>query len=113
MEKGDEMDKEMLKGSIDLLLLSLINQRDLYGYEITKMLKQLSEDSYEMSEGTLYPALKRLERKEWIESYWSETSGGRRKYYRITDSGRNELEKKQQNWKLIENLVKRSSEGLQ
>lgn len=110
---GDEMDKEMLKGSVDLLLLSLINQRDLYGYEITKMLKQLSEDSYEMSEGTLYPALKRLERKEWIESYWSESSVGRRKYYRITEPGIKELEKKQKDWKLIETLVRKSSEGLQ
>lgn len=106
------MDKEMLKGSIDLLLLSLIKQRDLYGYEITKLLKQLSDDQYEMSEGTLYPALKRLERKGWIESYWSETQSGRRKYYRITDSGIKELEKKQQDWKLVEQLVQRSSEGL-
>jgi len=107
------MDKEMLKGSVDLLLLSLIKHRDLYGYEITKMLKQMSEDSYEMSEGTLYPALKRLERKDWVESYWSETAAGRRKYYRITETGVKELEKKQQDWKLIETLVRRSSEGLQ
>lgn len=109
---GDEMDKEMLKGSIDLLLLSLIKQRDLYGYEITKLLKQLSDDHYEMSEGTLYPALKRLERKQWIESYWSETSSGRRKYYKLTDLGTKELVKKQRDWKLIENLVQKSSGGL-
>ncbi|WP_286228775.1 PadR family transcriptional regulator [Neobacillus mesonae] len=106
------MDKEMLKGSIDLLLLSLIKQRDLYGYEITKLLKQLSDDHYEMSEGTLYPALKRLERKQWIDSYWYETVSGRRKYYKITELGTKELEKKQRDWKLIENLVQRSSEGL-
>lgn len=106
------MDKEMLKGSVDLLLLSLINQRDLYGYEISKLLKQLSNDQYEMSEGTLYPALKRLERKEWIESYWLETAAGRRKYYKITGSGIKELEKKQNDWKLVENLVRKSSEGL-
>lgn len=102
----------MLKGSIDLLLLSLISQKDLYGYEITKLLKQLSEDRYEMSEGTLYPALKRLEGKLWIESYWSETPAGRRKYYHITDPGMKELEKKQRDWKLVEDLVRKSSEGL-
>ncbi|MDZ5473597.1 helix-turn-helix transcriptional regulator [Bacillus sp. 31A1R] len=106
------MDKEMLKGSIDLLILSLINQRDLYGYEITKILKQLSDEQYEMSEGTLYPALKRLEKQESILSYWSETSAGRRKYYRITETGVKELEKKQRNWNLVENLVRKSSEGL-
>lgn len=107
------LDKEMMKGSIDLLLLSLIEQRDLYGYEITKILKRLSNDTYEMSEGTLYPALKRLERKLWIESYWMETEVGRRKYYRITTTGIEELKKKRENWHLIESLVKKSSEGLQ
>jgi PadR family transcriptional regulator, regulatory protein PadR len=106
------MDKEMLKGSIDLLLLSLISQKDLYGYEISKILKQLSDETYHMSEGTLYPALKRLERKLWIESYWSETEAGRRKYYKITDLGNSELERKRKDWSLIEQLVKRSSEGL-
>lgn len=106
------MDKEMMKGSIDLLLLSLLAQRDLYGYEITKMLKQLSDGTYEMSEGTLYPALKRIEKKMWVNSYWSETAIGRRKYYKITDSGKEELERKQKNFSLIQNLVKRSSEGL-
>lgn len=106
------MDREMMKGSIDLLLLSLIAKRDLYGYEMTKILHQLSDGTYEMSEGTLYPALKRLERKLWVSSYWSETAAGRRKYYRITDSGKKELEKKRKNFELIENLVKRSSEGL-
>lgn len=106
------MDKEMMKGSIDLLLLSLIAQRDAYGYEMTKALKELSDGAYEMSEGTLYPALKRLERKLWVSSYWRETEVGRRKYYKMTDSGKKELEKKRKNFDLIQNLVKRSSEGL-
>ncbi|QTN00621.1 PadR family transcriptional regulator [Sediminibacillus dalangtanensis] len=105
------MDKEMMKGSIDLLIMSLIAQRDLYGYQITKILKQLSDDTYEMSEGTLYSALKRLERKQWIESYWSETEHGRRKYYRLTDEGGSELKRKQENWKMIESLVQKSTEG--
>ena len=61
------MDKEMMKGSIDLLLMSLISQKDLYGYEMIQILKSLSEETYEMSEGTLYAALKRLERKGWVE----------------------------------------------
>jgi PadR family transcriptional regulator, regulatory protein PadR len=106
------MDKEMLKGSIDLLLLSLISQKDLYGYEIAKILKKSSEQMYEMSEGTLYPALKRLEKKQWVQSYWLETESGRRKYYRITDLGKLELEKKRKNWSIIENLIRKCSEGL-
>lgn len=106
------MDKEMMKGSIDLLLLSLIEQRDLYGYEMAGIVKRLSKDTYEMSEGTLYSALKRLERKEWIESYWKTTDSGRRKYYQMTDAGRKELELKKSNWKWMDALIRESSEGL-
>lgn len=106
------MDKEMMKGSIDLLLLSLIVQRDLYGYEMIQILKSLSDETYEMSEGTLYAALKRLERKEWVESYWSVTDSGRRKYYHITDDGKKALESKRENWKWMDTLVRKSSEGL-
>ncbi|MFC5587900.1 PadR family transcriptional regulator [Sporosarcina soli] len=106
------MDKEMMKGSIDLLLLSLIQQRDMYGYEMIQVMKQLSENTYEMSEGTLYAALKRLEKKEWIESYWHLTDSGRRKYYHITDAGKQALDQKRENWKWMDALVRKSSEGL-
>ncbi|AGX03071.1 Transcriptional regulator, PadR family protein [Bacillus sp. NRRL B-14911] len=107
-----EMDKEMMKGSTDLLLLSLIAQKDLYGYEITKILKEISDEAYVMGEGTLYPALKRLEKKKFAESYWSETAAGRRKYYRITEDGLQELEKKRKDWSLIESMIRKSSGGL-
>ncbi|WP_153731663.1 PadR family transcriptional regulator [Sporosarcina obsidiansis] len=106
------MDQEMMKGSIDLILLSLIAQRDLYGYEIVKVLKTISDNTYEMSEGTLYAALKRLEKKKWVESYWQETEGGRRKYYRLTDEGGAALESKQENWEWMNALIRKSSEGL-
>lgn len=106
------MDQEMMKGSIDLILLSLIEQRDMYGYEIIKVLKKVSDDTYEMSEGTLYAALKRLEKKKWVASYWQETEGGRRKYYQLTDEGGTALEGKRDNWKWMAGLVQKSSEGL-
>lgn len=106
------MDQEMMKGSIDLILLSLIAQRDMYGYEIVKLLKTISEDTYEMSEGTLYSALKRLEKRQWVESYWQEAEGGRRKYYRLTDEGVQALDSKRENWKWMSGLVQKSSEGL-
>jgi len=106
------MDKEMMKGSIDLLLLSLIEQRDLYGYEMMRILKRLSDDTYDMSEGTLYAALKRMERRGWIQSYWKETEIGRRKYYNITEDGKKELIRKRANWDWMNTLVRKSSEGL-
>ena len=101
-----------MKGSIDLILLSLIAQRDLYGYEIVKILREISENTYEMGEGTLYAALKRLERKNWIASYWQEGDGGRRKYYRLTEDGGKTLEEKKENWQRVNSLVLKSSEGL-
>lgn len=104
------MDKEMMKGSIDLLLLSLLSQKELYGYEMTKILRRMSEGQYEIGEGTLYPALKRLERQEFIEGYWQESESGRRKYYRLTDSGKTELERKRSNFSFLENLVRKSAE---
>lgn len=104
------MDKEMMKGSIDLLLLSLLKRRDLYGYEMTRILKNLSDDTYDMSEGTLYAALKRMEKKSWIKSYWKETENGRRKYYHMTEDGKKEVKRKQKNWEWMNDLVKRSAE---
>ncbi|ALC85140.1 PadR family transcriptional regulator [Bacillus sp. FJAT-22090] len=107
------MDKEIMKGSIDILLLSIISSRDMYGYEMVKTLKQNSGELYNMGEGTLYPALKRLENKEWLQSYWDyPESGARRKYYRITDAGKKELERKLQEWQKVSNLIKTCSEGM-
>ncbi|GEN35992.1 PadR family transcriptional regulator [Aneurinibacillus danicus] len=107
------MDKEIMKGSIDILLLSLVAQREMYGYEMVKALKETSGDLYSMSEGTLYPALKRMEMKGWIESYWKETEGSsRRKYYRITEDGRKELKRKLRDWQSINRLIFKCSEGL-
>ncbi len=105
------MEKEMMKGSIDLLLLSLIQQRDLYGYELTRIIRNLSKGTYEMSEGTLYAALKRMERKNWISSYWKTTENGRRKYYHITTDGKTELKHKKENWEWMNDLIRKSSES--
>lgn len=79
---------------------------------MTRILKTISENQYEMSEGMLYPALKRLERKEYIEGYWLNTDSGRRKYYKITEEGVKELERKRKSFQLIESLIKKSSEDL-
>lgn len=102
-----------MKGSIDILLLSLLAKKDMYGYEIVKTLKKNSNELYNMSEGTLYPALKRMEKKEWIVFYWEISDlGSRRKYYQITEHGKRELNRKLQEWQKVSDLIKVSSEGL-
>ncbi|GGE67718.1 PadR family transcriptional regulator [Priestia taiwanensis] len=106
------MDKEILKGSIDILLLTIISKYDTYGYEIIQELKKQSGDEYNMSQGTLYPALKRMEQKEFIESYWGESETGmRRKFYRITTNGKTELERKLKSWEQITNLINMCGKG--
>lgn len=106
------MDREILKGSIDILLLSLILQKDMYGYEISKKIKEMSCDFYEMGEGTLYPALRRLVDKNFLEYYWGNCgSGARRKYYKITKLGIKELKSKLISWYEINNLINECVKG--
>ncbi|WP_164214715.1 PadR family transcriptional regulator [Virgibacillus sp. YIM 98842] len=106
------MDREIMKGSIDILLLNLLNQKDMYGYEMVKVLKEKSGALYNMSEGTMYPALKRMEKKGWLHSYWSETEHGRRKYYRINADGETVLETKISEWKKVNSLIQKTSGDL-
>ncbi len=106
------MNKELMKGSTDILLLSLIEKEDLYGYEIAKRLKEKSNNLYSMGEGTLYPGLQRLEKKGLIKSYWGDSdSGGRRKYYSITEAGKKILVEKLSEWDFLNNLIKSCREG--
>ncbi|QCV56244.1 PadR family transcriptional regulator [Thermoactinomyces vulgaris] len=100
------MDKEIMKGSIDILILSLLTKKNMYGYELAKNIKKESDDLYDMGEGTLYPALKRLESKGYLKSYWEVAkTGKRRKYYAITEDGEKILKKKLENWKILNRLV--------
>lgn len=107
-----DLDKELMKGSIDILLLSLIEKKQMYGYEIAKKLKESSNDLYCMSEGTLYPALQRLEKKNLIKSSWGDSeTGGRRKYYCITEEGTKKLAEKLREWNALTNLINTCREG--
>lgn len=102
------MNKEMLKGTIDLLILSVLNHNDSYGYEISKAIKERTEGAYEIQEATLYLSLKRLEKQRAISSYWGDEShGGRRKYYSITKDGKELFIKYIQDWKQMSITVER------
>ena len=99
------MDREILKGSLEIILLSLLKNNAMYGYEISKTIKNLSEDALIIGEGTLYPALKRLEEKELIKHYFVEFENSK-KYYEITEEGKRELDLKLKDFSLIEKLIK-------
>ncbi|GKX68582.1 PadR family transcriptional regulator [Inconstantimicrobium mannanitabidum] len=97
---------EILKGNIDTIMLALISNEDMYGYDIAKLIKQKTDNSYQIGEGTLYPALKRLEDKNYLQSYWGSSDGGvKRKYYSITETGKNELLIRIDSWRKINNLI--------
>jgi PadR family transcriptional regulator, regulatory protein PadR len=97
--------KEMLKGSTGTLVLTLLERQDLYGYELIKELERRSDGVFALKEGTLYPILHAMEAERWVESYWSQVEGRKRKYYRLTEIGRGQLTEKKAEWKLFRNAV--------
>lgn len=99
-------DRELVKGSTALIVLQLLAERDMYGYEIVKEMEKRSGNVLQLKEGTLYPALHKLEKQEYIEAYWQETDKGpARKYYRITASGAEILRQKTNEWKKFVNVI--------
>src|SRR3712207_6374221 len=90
---------ELLPGTLDLLVLRVLSRGELRGWGITSRLEQLSKSELQVDEGSLYPALNRMEDKGWIEAEWRMTENKRRaKYYSLTRAGRKQLEKEQENW---------------
>ncbi|WP_067929172.1 PadR family transcriptional regulator [Alicyclobacillus shizuokensis] len=100
------MKSEMMKGYIDAIILSIIAGHDSYGYEIAQIVNHQTGGALELKEGTLYPALRRLEAEHWIEGYWGDDgSGPRRRYYRITTQGHDQLAKNREAWKRNQAIV--------
>jgi PadR family transcriptional regulator, regulatory protein PadR len=108
-----EINKEMIKGYIESIILSLLLEEDLYGYDIAKKIRTLSEGTFEIKEGTMYVVLKRLENNGLVDTYWddSESGGGRRRYHHITDDGRRYLENTKKEWIFFKNIIDRFLEG--
>ena len=93
------VDKSLVSGSTMLLILKLLEEKDMYGYEMIDTLRQKSENVFELKAGTLYPLLHGLEDKELVVVYEEEMGGKTRKYYSLTKKGRGMLAKKTEEWK--------------
>ncbi|WP_078598699.1 PadR family transcriptional regulator [Evansella clarkii] len=108
-----QINKEVLKGHIDLIIMSLLHREDLYGYQIAKTIRETSHNNFDIKEATLYLSLKRLEKSELIESYWGadQGPGGRRKYYKITDAGREKFDAMQVEWRFLKEIMEYFLEG--
>lgn len=93
-------DRELLKGSTDSLLLALLAHQPMYGYQIVKELRHRSNGYFKFREGTLYPALHRLEQDDLLEAKWQPSPTGQpRRYYHLTDHGRLELQARLAQWR--------------
>lgn len=97
------IDRELLKGSLDILLLTLLERGAMYGYQIVKEVRARSEGVLELKEGSLYPALHRLEQQGFIEGFWQPrpdaAAGTDRRYYRLTARGQQAAEEKRAEWR--------------
>jgi transcriptional regulator len=97
---------ELLPGTLDLLVLRILSRGESHGWGITQRLEQLSQGALQVDEGSLYPALYRMEDKGWIEAEWRLTEKHRRaKYYALTRAGRKQLEKEQQLWERMSGII--------
>ncbi len=90
---------DLLQGTLDMLVLRVLSRGELHGWGITQKLEQLSKKALQVDEGSLYPALYRMEEKGWIEAEWKMTENNRRaKYYTLTRAGRKQLETEELEW---------------
>lgn len=102
------LSSDVMRGYNDLMILSLLMEKDSYGYEISKEIRDKSDQKYSMKETTLYSAFSRLEKAEYIQSYFgTETNGKRRTYYSITQNGREFFKSKCEEWNLVKEIVER------
>jgi transcriptional regulator len=105
---GRIFDRELKKGSAELLILSLLDARPRHGYEIGKLIEQRSKGTLRFHVASLYPLLYRLERRGWIQGRWVEKTGQRRRrYYRLTAPGREVLVAQRQGWEAFVAAVNR------
>jgi len=93
------MKNEQLKGHLDVLLLAVVDVRPAHGYAVISALREQSEGAFDLPEGTVYPALHRLEGAGLIRSRWSEVGGRRRRVYQLTGAGATTLAERRQEWK--------------
>lgn len=95
----DKVRNELLQGTLDLLILKALSAASLHGWDISKRIAVVSKDRLSLKQGSLYPALHRLESRGWIEAEWGVSEAGRSaKFYRLTKAGRKELEVEKEHW---------------
>jgi transcriptional regulator len=97
---------ELLQGTLDLLILKVVALAPLHGYGISQRIQQISRDVLQVQQGSLYPALHRLEKRGWLTASWGESETGRpAKFYRLSPKGRKQLAQEERSWQRLTNAI--------
>jgi PadR family transcriptional regulator, regulatory protein PadR len=106
MPEAKDPRSDLLQGTLDLLILRTLAAGPMHGWGISQRIQQVSDSVLVVNQGSLYPALYRLEEEGWIASEWGASENNRRaKFYKLTRSGERQLERKQQNWQRLATAV--------
>ena len=102
----NEQRAEFLKGTLDMLILKVVALGAIHGYAISQRIQQISKDFFQVQQGSLYPALHRLEDRGWLRAEWRQTETGREaRFYTLTRTGRRQLEAEVRNWEQVSGAV--------
>jgi PadR family transcriptional regulator, regulatory protein PadR len=106
MSREKRAESEMLKGTLDMMILRTLVSGDAHGHTIAKVIEHTSEDLLEVEQGSLYPALHRLEDRAWVSSYWGASENNRKaKFYRLTAAGRRQLVRETSRWRQMARAI--------
>jgi PadR family transcriptional regulator, regulatory protein PadR len=106
MLKKNQSNSEMLKGTLDMMILRTLVSGDAHGHTIAKVIEHTSEDLLQVEQGSLYPALHRLEDRKWLSSYWGASENNRKaKFYRLTPEGRRQLVRETSRWRQMTRAI--------
>lgn len=101
--------EDILQGTLDLLVLKTLDaMASIHGYGIAQRIRQISDDALQLNQGTLYPALLRLQQRGWIKSQWGVSENNRKaKYYSLTNAGRKRLQQETETWARMSSIINR------
>jgi len=97
---------DLLQGTLDLLVLKVVALGPLHGYGISQRIRQISKEALQVQQGSLYPALHRLEKRGWLTASWNESETGRpAKFYKLSAKGRKQLAQEEENWQRLTDAI--------
>jgi PadR family transcriptional regulator len=103
---GETQKSDLLQGTLDMLILKVVALGPTHGYAIAQRLQQMSRDVLQVQQGSLYPALHRLEKRGWVRAEWAASDTGRdARFYTLTRAGRKQLEEQRENWDRLSTAI--------